>query len=74
MATIEELRTKAAEIELHAVDFLDAEGRYVSGGNGRELHHIDFTFIDGVKLTIDHADKDRIDDITFRLVPKRADA
>lgn len=74
MATVEELKAKAKDMELHGVNFLDEGGNYVSGGNGRELHHIDFIFIDGDVLTIDGVHSHVIDDIVFKLVPGRKDA
>jgi hypothetical protein len=72
--TIAELQKKAGEIELLGIDYLDKHGRYANLSN-EPIHHLVFTFIDGVKVTISGKDTDLIPhDMQFRLRPERNDS
>lgn len=69
MNTLQELKTKVADMELAAVEFLTAKGKLAR--KRRKIATAEFTFIDGEKLVLPRAELDSFgfDLVTFRLRP-----
>lgn len=73
--TIAEVKTKAAEIEMRAINFLKKDGSYAQG-DVREIDRVQMVFIDGTEMVLTWADASSpaFDKIEFKLVPSRADS
>lgn len=71
MNTMEEVRAKAADMELAAARFLAADGTLAR--KRKKVARAEFVFIDGVTMVLPRAELDRpeFDDLTFRLRPSR---
>lgn len=70
--TYEELKAKADAIELSAVNFLAIDGTHAKG---RNVHRVEFVFIDGEELTLPKSEIDRPEfaRLRFRLRPTHND-
>lgn len=69
MNTFEELRAKAASVELAGVNFFAKDGTLAR--KRRAIHHAEFTFIDGVRLVLPQAEVNHpeFDALKFQLRP-----
>lgn len=70
--TAEDVKAKAAEMELVQVDFLDERGN-VAGKLGK-MHSVRFGFIDGTILHVPESEWDDLEAVEFKLRPSRNDA
>jgi hypothetical protein len=71
-ATPDELRDKAASIELKAVDFLDRHGHIAKVRS--QWVTVRMTFIDGATLTLPRAREHEFEQTVFNLRPARNDS
>lgn len=71
-ASAEQLRDKAASIELKAVDFLDKDGRIAKVRN--QWLTVRMTFIDGTTLTLPRSREREFEKTVFNLRPIRNDS
>lgn len=71
MASAEEIKAKADQMELAGVDFLDKNGNYCSGGRAdwKQVRSIRLKFIDGEWLYTTPGVFTSLGDYKFRLRP-----
>lgn len=72
--TMEEVRDKAAEMELASISFLASDGTLAR--KRKAVARTEFVFIDGTRMVLPRRETDRpgFDAVTFRLRPSRNDA
>lgn len=72
MNTFEDLKAKAADMELAAANFLNADGE--SAAQLADVTQVEFRFVDGVVLMLPRAETERpeFDQLEFKLQPSQA--
>lgn len=72
MNTFEELRAKAADMELAQVNFRGADGKVAK--SRRAVRTAEFIFIDGVRMVLHRSETDRpgFDALSFKLRPSKS--
>ena len=72
MNTFEQLRAKAAEMELAEANFLGPDGKFAK--KRRAFVKAEFVFIDGTRMVLPRAETERpeFDALQFKLRPSRS--
>ena len=70
--TLNQIRKKAMQMELYAIDYLDMYRN--PGACGNQLKYIQLTFIDNVRFTLTVPEYRQLSDVTFMLRPIKNDS